>query len=98
MGDFYFLRQSDPEILPPGRKNPSPEKEIPGSEKKIPSPEIFFPSPVFSDSGLEALFPASWNFLTDKAPMSICRHKPRTAYVTRQSRRGNNRTGDKKKA
>ena len=47
MGDFCFLRQSGPEILLPGRKNPSPEKEIPGSEKKIPSPEIFFPSPVF---------------------------------------------------
>ena len=47
MGDFCFLRQSVPEILQPGRKNPSPEKEIPGSEKKIPSPEIFFPSPVF---------------------------------------------------
>ena len=40
MGDFYFLRQSGPEILPPGRKNPSPEKEIPG-------PGIFFPSPEF---------------------------------------------------
>ena len=40
MGDFCFLRQSGPEILPPGRKNPSPEKEIPG-------PEILFSSPVF---------------------------------------------------
>ena len=40
MGDFYFLRQSVPEILQPGRKNPSPEKEIPG-------PEILFSSPVF---------------------------------------------------
>ena len=30
MGDFCFLRQSGPEILPPGRENPSPEKEIPG--------------------------------------------------------------------
>ena len=41
MGDFYFLRQSVPEILPPGRKNPSPEKEIPGPENFFPSPEIF---------------------------------------------------------
>ena len=47
MGDFYFLRQSGPEILPPGRKNPSPEKEIPGPGIFFPSPEIFFPSPFF---------------------------------------------------
>ena len=47
MGDFYFLRQSVPEILPPGRKNPSPGKEIPGPEKKIPSPEFFPPAPFF---------------------------------------------------
>lgn len=32
MGDFYFLRQSVPEILQPGRKNPGPGKEIPGPE------------------------------------------------------------------
>ncbi len=83
MGDFYFLRQSGPEILPPGRKNPGPEKEIPGSENKIPSPEIFFPGPVFSDGGLEALFPAIWNFFTDKSPVSICRYKSRPAYVPR---------------
>ena len=47
MGDFYFLRQSCPEILPPGRKNPSPEKEIPGSEIFFSSPEILFPGPAF---------------------------------------------------
>ena len=50
MGDFYFLRQSGPEILPPGRKNPGPEKEIPGPENLFPSPEIFsrrFRSPFF---------------------------------------------------
>ena len=41
MGDFYFLRPSVPEILPPGRKNPSPEKEIPGPGIFFPSPEIF---------------------------------------------------------
>ena len=35
------MRQSVPEILPPGRKNPSPEKEIPGPEKFFSSPEIF---------------------------------------------------------
>ena len=81
MGDFYFLRQSGLEILQPGRKNPSPEKEIPGSEKKIPSPEIFSPAPFFSDGGLEALFPAIWNFFTDKSPVSICRYKSRPAYV-----------------
>ena len=47
MGDFYFLRQSGPEILPPGRKNPSPEKEIPGPEILFSSPEFFFPAPFF---------------------------------------------------
>ena len=47
MGDFCFLRQSGPEILPPGRKNPSPEKEIPGPGIFFPSPEFFFPSPFF---------------------------------------------------
>ena len=47
MGDFYFLRQSGPEILPPGRKNPGPEKEIPGPENFFSSPEILFPGPVF---------------------------------------------------
>ena len=41
MGDFYFLRQSGPEILQPGRKNPGPEKEIPGPGIFFPSPEIF---------------------------------------------------------
>ena len=41
MGDFYFLRQSGPKILPPGRKNPNPGKEIPGPEIFFPSPEIF---------------------------------------------------------
>ena len=56
MGDFYFLRQSGPEILPPGRKNPGPEKEIPGSENKIPSPEIFFPGPVFFRRRLGSTF------------------------------------------
>ena len=47
MGDFYFLRQSVPEILPPGRKNPGPGKEIPGPGIFFPSPEILFPGPVF---------------------------------------------------
>ena len=89
MGDFYFLRQSGPEILPPGRKNPGPEKEIPGPEILFSSPEFFSRPRFFSDGGLEALFPATWNFFTDKSPMSICRHKPRPAYVPRQSRRGN---------
>ena len=56
MGDFYFLRQSGPEILPPGRKNPGPEKEIPGPENKIPSPEIFFPGPVFLRRRLGSTF------------------------------------------
>ena len=56
MGDSCFLRRSSPEILQPGRKNPSLEKEIPGSEKKIPSPEIFFPSPVFSRRRLGSPF------------------------------------------
>ena len=56
MGDFYFLRQSGPEILPPGRKNPSPEKEIPGPEKFFSSPEIFFPGPVFFRRRLESPF------------------------------------------
>ena len=39
-GRFLLFGLSGPEILPPGRKNPSPEKEIPG-------PEILFSSPVF---------------------------------------------------
>ena len=92
------MRQSSPEILPPGRKNPSPEKEIPGSEIIFSSPEIFFSSPVSSDGGLESLFPAIWNFFTDKSPMSICRHKPRPAYVPGNPGAGTARTRDKKKA
>ena len=56
MGDFYFLRQSGPEILPPGRKNSGPEKEIPGPENFFPSPEIFFPGPVFLRRRLGSTF------------------------------------------
>ena len=56
MGDFCFLRQSGPEILPPRRKNPSPEKEIPGPGIFFPSPEIFFPGPVFFRRRLESPF------------------------------------------
>ena len=97
MGDFCFLRQSGPEILLPGRKNPSPEKapksccrdekirapkkKFPAPKKKFRAPKFFFRAPFFSDGGLEALFPAIWNFSTDKSPMSICRHKSRPAYA-----------------
>ena len=55
-GGFLLFEASGPEILPPGRKNPSPEKEIPGPEKKIPSPEIFFPGPVFFRRRLGSTF------------------------------------------
>ena len=44
------MRQSGPEILPPGRKNSGPEKEIPGPGIFFPGPEIFsrrFRSPFF---------------------------------------------------
>ena len=98
MGDFCCLRRSGPEILPSGRKNPSPEKEIPGSEIIFSSPEIFFRGSDFLDGGLEALFSAIWNFFTDKSPMSICRHKPRPAYVPGNPGAETARTRDKKKA
>ena len=76
----------------------APKKKFPALKKKFRAPKFFFRAPFFSDGGLEALFPAIWNFSTDKSPMSICRHKSRPAYAPRQSRRGNSRTGDKKKA
>ena len=48
-GDFYFLRQSGSEIMPPGRINPSPEKENPG-------PGIFFSGPEFSSRRFRSPF------------------------------------------
>ena len=82
MGDFYFLGC-------PAPKSCRRDGKIRAPKKKFPAPKFFFRAPFFSDGDSEALFSAIWNFFTDKSPMSICRHKPRPAYVSRQSRRGN---------
>ena len=98
MGDFCFLGSPAPESCRRDEKIRAPEKKFPAPEFFFQASKIFFPAPFFLDGGPEALFPAIWNFFTDKSPMSICRHKPRPADVPRQSLRGNSRTRDKKEA
>ena len=98
MGDFCFLGSPAPESCRRDEKIRAPEKKFPAPEFFFQASKIFFPAPFFLDGGPEALFPAIWNFFTDKSPMSICRHKPRPADVPRQSLRGNSRARDKKKS
>ena len=98
MGDFYFLRQSVPEILPPGRKNPSPEKEIPGPEKKIPSPEFFPPAPFFFRRRPRSPFSRYLELFHRQIPDVNMSAQAPPGLRARQSRRGNSCTGNKKKA
>ena len=89
-GGFLLFEAVRPRNFAAGTEKSEPRKRNSRLRNFFSEPRIFFsPAPFFSDGGLEALFPAIWNFFTDKSPMSICRHKPRPAYASRQSWRGN---------